>query len=341
MTATQETSDLTDDLEDDLEDEFEMEAVTPPALLFPGQGSQEVGMARAWVERFDAARRTFEEADDVLGYSLSKLCFEGPEDELNLTANTQPALLTASVAIHRAMNPWWMPTAVAGHSLGEYSALVAAGSLGFADALRLVRRRGELMQEAVPPGVGAMAAVMMIEAPAVEEVAARAARDTGKVCSVANYNSPLQTVLAGHAEAVERAVELAKEAGARKVSLLPVSAPFHCELMAPVTEAMAELLAEVELKDPKVGVIANVTAEPVYDGATARDLLVRQIEAPVRWTETLELLGTWSLMGLVEVGPGKVLSGLARRTVKHLTAVSLQHPDALADVEKLFDLDNL
>lgn len=311
------------------------------AYVFPGQGSQKPGMGAAWAETFAEAKDVFDEADRVLGLPLSRLCFEGPEDQLNLTANTQPALLTVSTAIHRVLcRAGLAPVAMAGHSLGEWSALVAAGALAFEDALKLVRRRGELMQQAVPPGEGAMAAVMTLDAPAVEAIAEQAARDTGRVCTVANYNSPLQSVLAGHREAVARAMEAATAAGARKVTELPVSAPFHSPLMAPAREAMAEILKDVRFDDPTVPVVTNVDVKPVTTGADAKDALIRQIDSPVRWTETIQYLaGELGVDDLVEVGPGKVLSGLARRTVDGVQAVSLSEPRALEDLLGRYGLD--
>jgi [acyl-carrier-protein] S-malonyltransferase len=299
------------------------------ALVFPGQGSQKVGMGRAWADRSAAARSAFAEADEVLGFELSRLCWQGPEEELQLTANTQPAILTVSVAVWRAAAERGLaPAVAAGHSLGEYSALVATGSLAFADALRLVRRRGELMQQAVPVGVGAMAAVIGLPASEVELVALQAAGD--EVCAVANYNAPIQTVVAGHVEAVERAVILAREAGAKRAQLLPVSAPFHCELMRPVREALQPLLAETEFRDPRVAVMTNVDAAPVTTGAAARDALVRQVDSPVRWVESIERMAAEHGVGrFVESGPGTVLTGLVRRITRDAEAVSLTEPAAL------------
>jgi len=302
------------------------------AFVFPGQGSQKVGMGRVWADASAAARETFEEADEALGFPLSRLCWEGPEEELNLTANTQPALVTAAVAVFRAFGelaPELRPVAVAGHSLGEYSALVAAGALGFADALRLVRRRGELMQEAVPVGQGAMAAVIGLDAEGVAALAAAAAQ--GEVCAVANLNGPGQTVLAGHKGAIDRAVALAREHGARKATLLAVSAPFHSPLMAPAREGMAPLLAAAVFRDPSVPVVTNVDAAPATTAAAVRDALVRQIDNPVRWVESvLWMEGAAGVEAFVEVGPGSVLSGLNRRIVKAARTTAVVDPDQLA-----------
>ena len=300
------------------------------AFIFPGQGSQKVGMGRDWAEAFDEARQAFDEADAALGFDLSRLCWEGPEDELQLTANTQPAILTCSVAIHRVitrLHPALQPVAMAGHSLGEYSALVAAGALDFATALRLVRRRGELMQKAVPVGVGAMAAIMGIDADAVDEVA----RESGgeEVCAVANLNSPQQTVIAGHQAAVKRAIAGAKERGARVAKLLPVSAPFHSPLMAPARRALEPLLAEAEFQDLAVPVITNIDAAPVTAGAVARDALGRQVDGPVRWVESVRwLIDSGGVGTFLEVGHGKVLASLGRRIEKSLTWSAMPAPDA-------------
>jgi [acyl-carrier-protein] S-malonyltransferase len=323
------------------------------ALVFPGQGSQKVGMGRAWALASPVARRTLEEADAALGMPLARLCWEGPEADLNLTANTQPALLAVSVAIYRALTapdppagfagPWPAlptPVAMAGHSLGEWSALVAAGALDFGDALRLVRRRGELMQDCVPVGEGAMAALMGLDAAAVAAIAAIAAEAgaavAGEVCAVANLNGPGQTVLAGHRTAIERAVALARERGVRKATLLPVSAPFHSPLMRPARLAMAELLARTAMRDPAVPVVTNVDAAPVTSGAAARDALVRQVDNPVRWVETVEWMARHAgVTAFLEVGPGGVLSGLNRRIVTGIQAAPLGEPEQL---QKLIEM---
>ena len=307
------------------------------AFVFPGQGSQKVGMGRAWAEASEAARRTFDEADAALGFPLSRLCWEGPEEELGLTTNTQPALLATSIAIYRALLPQGLfvePVAMAGHSLGEYSALVAADALDFADALRLVRRRGELMQEAVPVGVGAMAAFIGLDDQAVAAVAEEAAQ--GEICAVANYNSPGQTVIAGHKAAVDRAVAMAKDRGARKATLLAVSAPFHSPLMRPAREGMAAELAKVEFRATRVPVVANVDAAPVLTGDAARDALVRQIDGPVRWVESV----TWmaqeaGVRTFLEIGPGNVLTGLNRRIATGSVCASLSDPEQLGKFQAM------
>jgi [acyl-carrier-protein] S-malonyltransferase len=298
----------------------------PTALVFPGQGSQRVGMGRAWAEVSEKAREVFHEADRVLGMPLCLLCWEGPEELLNQTANTQPALLTASIAILRALEErsgeFRTPLAVAGHSLGEYSALVAAEALSFEDALRLVRRRGELMQAAVPLGAGAMAAILGMSADEVTAVAAAAVEGhPDEVCAVANFNSPEQTVLAGHQAAIGRAIAIANERGAKKSVLLPVSAPFHSALMRPARIAMTEQLEATSFQDPRVPVVTNVDAQPVTTGAAARDALIRQIDSPVRWVESVRwMAGPGGVERMLEVGPGAVLSGLNRRIAEVKTA---------------------
>ena len=304
------------------------------AYVFPGQGSQRVGMGRALAEAFPEARAVFEEADDTLGFPLSGLCFEGPEDELQLTANTQPAIVAMSVAVlrcYRARGPAPAPPAfVAGHSLGEYSALVAAGALELADALRLVRARGQAMQRAVPVGEGAMAAVLGLSEEDTAAVAAEAARETGGVCQLANLNAPGQIVIAGAAAAVGRAVELADERGARRAIPLPVSAPFHCALMAPARAAMAPLIRDVPMADPEVPVVCNVDAAEVTTAAAARDALIRQIDGAVRWSESVAMMASRGVERLVEIGPGKVLSGLGRRIERSLKVKAIAEPEDLA-----------
>ena len=286
------------------------------ALLFPGQGSQFVGMGKALFEGSPAARAVFEEADAALGFELSRLCFEGPEDELRATANTQPAILThsiAALAALRSSSPKRLEGAAfaAGHSLGEYSACVAAGALAFADAVRLVRRRGTFMQGAVPAGQGAMAAIVGLPAEDVEAACREASGD--EVVSAANYNSPEQTVIAGHATAVERASAACVARGAKRAIPLAVSAPFHSPLMRPARERMAELLEAAGFADAAIPVVTNVDAEPVTRGALLRDALVRQVDSPVRWVESVRRLAAEGVDSGLEVGPGNVLAGLVRR----------------------------
>jgi [acyl-carrier-protein] S-malonyltransferase len=286
------------------------------ALLFPGQGSQFVGMGKSLYESSLPARAIFDEADSVLGFSLSRLCFEGPEEELKLTANTQPAILTHSIAALadlRSRSPERLAGAAfaAGHSLGEYAADVAAGALSFADALGLVRERGRFMQEAVPPGVGAMAAIVGLSVAEVEAACVEAAE--GQVVQPANYNSPEQTVIAGHAAAVERASRGCVARGARRAIPLPVSAPFHCALMSPAREAMRPILDRTAFANTAVPVVTNVDARAERGGGALRDALVRQIDSPVRWVATIELLAREGVDRALEIGPGDVLAGLARR----------------------------
>jgi [acyl-carrier-protein] S-malonyltransferase len=298
-------------------------------FVFPGQGSQYVGMGQEWAESFAAAREAFEEADSTLGFALSKLCWQGPEEELQLTANTQPAILATSVAIQRVVADHGLaPVVVAGHSLGEYSALVTAGCLSFADALRLVRRRGELMQEAVPVGVGAMAAIMGLEAEEVAAIAAEAKED--QVCDVANYNAPIQTVVAGHREAVERAVELAEARDAMRAVMLPVSAPFHSALMSPARDGLTPELEAVSFADPRPPVVTNIDAHPVTTGEAARRALVRQIDGPVRWVESIRwMVDQDGVETFLEIGPRAVLSGLIRRITPGVAAKSFSEPKGL------------
>ena len=300
------------------------------AYVFPGQGSQRVGMGRELALAFEEARAVFEEADDTLGFALSVLCFEGPEDELQLTANTQPAIVAASVAALRCYRAHGLetetPDFVAGHSLGEYSALVAAGALELGDALRLVRARGEAMQKAVPVGEGAMAAVLGLSVEDAAEVAAEAAADTRGVCQLANLNAPGQIVIAGASEAVERAMVLASGRGARRAISLPVSAPFHCALMAPARRAMAPLIRAAPMADPQVPVVCNVDAKPMTTASAARYALVRQIDGPVRWAESVTVMAAEGVGRLIEFGPGKVLTGLARRIDRRLKVRAVAEP---------------
>lgn len=281
------------------------------ALTFPGQGSQFAGMGKSLADAYPAAAAVFAAADEALGSPLSKLCFEGPEEQLKLTENTQPALLTVSVAAWRVLfELGYRPDFVAGHSLGEYSALVAAESLAFADAVRLVRKRGQYMQAAVPAGVGAMAALLKMPGDALDRVLAEAAQ--GEVVSAANLNSPDQVVIAGHAGAVNRAVELAKAAGAKRAVLLPVSAPFHCALMQPAQEKLKADLDATTFRDLAVPLINNWQAREIRTGAEAREGLYQQVPNPVRWTETVRLLAALGVTSAIEAGAGGVLTGLVK-----------------------------
>ncbi len=289
------------------------------AFIFPGQGSQHPGMGRDLTEKFQPARAAFEHADAATGFKLSELCFNGPEEDLQLTMNTQPAILAVSVAAYLVLLEHGIkPDFVAGHSLGEYSALVAAEALSFPDALKLVRRRGELMQEAVPVGVGAMAAILGIDAEQVTEACAVASQSIGQgqSCAPANFNSPSQIVIAGHKEAVERAVEECKARGAKRAMMLKVSAPFHSSLMLPAQEQMTEPLNAATFHDLSFPIVNNVDAAMVTSGATSREALIRQISAPVRWTDSVLKLLAEGIETFVEVGPGKVLSGLVKAIAK-------------------------
>jgi [acyl-carrier-protein] S-malonyltransferase len=309
------------------------------AFIFPGQGSQAAGMGRELAEKYAAARAVFEEADEALGFALSRLCFEGLAEDLQLTENTQPAILATSVAALRAVESEGLPrpSFVAGHSLGEYSALVAAGALSLADAIRTVRKRGRYMQEAAPVGVGAMAAVLGADLETIESVCSEA-RQGSEVCSAANINSPGQIVIAGSAAAVERAIPLLKERGAKRAIPLKVSAPFHCALMLPAQERLAADLEQIEFKDLSVPLVTNVDARLIRTGAEARDSLVRQVSQPVRWRETIELLAREGVETFVEVGPGKVLSGLVRQTAPQARSLNVEDAAslgaALADSEQ-------
>src|SRR5271170_6248781 len=292
------------------------------AFLFPGQGSQTVGMGKELSDNHEVARRTFDEADDALGYKLSQLCFEGPEEKLRLTEITQPAILTASVAAWRILDEKGLkPGFVAGHSLGEYSAHVAAGTLSFADAVRTVRNRGKYMQEAVPVGVGTMAAILGMEFDKVAAVCSDASQ--GEVCQPANINSPDQIVISGHTAAVERAARLADERGAKRAKLLSVSAPFHCSLMKPAQDRLATDLDTLQLQKPVYPVACNVDAELVTDDLRARDTLVRQVTGSVKWDACMRLLIAQGVQTFIEVGPGKVLCGLMRQIDRSKTCLNV------------------
>lgn len=305
------------------------------AFVFPGQGSQTVGMGKELADAFPVASQVFEEVDDALGQSLTKLMYEGPMEELTLTENTQPALMAVSVAVARVLesegNIKLADAAdfVAGHSLGEYSALTAVGSLQLADTARLLKARGLAMQQAVPVGVGAMAALLGMDIEPVEELVVEASDGDGVVVA-ANDNAVGQVVLSGNKEAVERAIELAKEKGVRKAMMLPVSAPFHCPLMQPAADVMAEKLAEVTIAPPSVPLVANVTAEQISDPETIRKLLIEQVTGRVRWRESVLYMGAQEVEQLVELGTGKVLTQMVRRINKAMNGTAVQSP---ADIE--------
>jgi [acyl-carrier-protein] S-malonyltransferase len=296
------------------------------ALLFPGQGSQRVGMGRDLGHESAIARQTYAEADDVLGFALSKLCFEGPADELTLTKHTQPAILTTSIAVFRALAERGLQfDVVAGHSLGEWSALVAAGALELRDAVRLTHLRGSYMQDAVPVGQGAMAAVMGLERPAIEAVCAKASQP-GEPVEPANLNGAGQIVISGHAAAVDRAVTEAKAAGAKRAVKLDVSAPFHCSLMQPAADRLAAALADVTVRAPSVPVVANVTARPTQDPAEIKRLLIQQVTAPVRWEESVQAIAQLGVTRAYELGSGSVLKGLVKRIASAIDTTTIGEP---------------
>ncbi|MGA8108196.1 MAG: ACP S-malonyltransferase [Acidobacteriaceae bacterium] len=312
--------------------------MTSFAFLFPGQNSQYAGMGKDLAEKFPVARQTFEEADGALGFSISRLCFEGPEEQLKLTEYQQPAICTVSVAALRVLAEQGVtPSVVAGHSLGEYAANVAAGSLDFADAVRTVRQRGRFMQEAVPTGQGAMAAVLGLSSEETARACDDAAAETQNIVSAANFNSPEQTVISGEAPAVSRAAELCKERGAKRVVMLNVSAPFHCALMQPAQDRLAELLHEIPFRDARVPVCVNVDARPETGGDALREALIRQVTGAVRWVESMQLLIGQGPARFVEVGPGKVLSGLMRQIDRGQTCVNVEDG---ASLEKLLALSD-
>ncbi|SEG59350.1 [acyl-carrier-protein] S-malonyltransferase [Bryocella elongata] len=341
------------------------------ALLFPGQGSQTVGMGKAFYDASPAARAVFEEADDALGFALSKLIFEGPEDQLKLTEHTQPAILTMSIAAHRVLAPELASRGLevafaAGHSLGEYSANVAAGTFSFADAVRTVRSRGQFMQQAVPAGLGAMAAILGLDANRINDICAsvsdeltaappatgpvaqsatvtdaiadpanpadtpsQAAAQVSAIVAPANLNSPDQTVISGSKDAVERAAALCKEAGAKRTVMLPVSAPFHCKLMQPAQDQLAATLESIAFTDPTYPVAANIDARLLVRGMEIRDALIRQVTGAVRWVECIQLLAASGATHYIEVGPGKVLSGLNRQIDRALATTNVEDPTSL------------
>lgn len=299
------------------------------AFLFPGQASQYPGMGKELAEKYPAARAVFDEADKALGFSISKMCFEGSEDDLKLTANTQPAILAVSVAVYRVLAEKGLtPDFVAGHSLGEYSALVATGALKFSDAVKLVRKRGQYMQEAVPAGEGAMAAILGLSPAVVTDACKRAAEN--EVCSPANLNSPEQTVISGHASAVKRAVEIASQLGAKRAVILAVSAPFHCALMMPAQEKLEKELKKTEFSNPRVPLVTNVDADTIETGDEAREALVRQVSMPVRWEESIRLLIEEGVNTFVEAGPGKVLTGLLRQIERSVAALNVEDEKSFA-----------
>jgi [acyl-carrier-protein] S-malonyltransferase len=298
------------------------------AFLFPGQGSQAVGMGKNLVEQYPIARQVFEEADDALGMKLFDLCCQGPEDQLRLTEITQPAILTVSVATSRLLDQKGIkPNFVAGHSLGEYSAHVAAGTISFADAVRTVRNRGKYMQEAVPVGTGSMAAILGMSFEDVAKVCADAAQ--GEVCEPANINSPEQIVISGHAAAVERGAKLADERGAKRARVLPVSAPFHCSLMQPAQDRLAADLKGLNFSQPQVPIVCNVYAKPVEDADSSREALIRQVTGSVKWSESMQVLTGRGVQTFIEVGPGKVLCGLMRQIDRSKKCLNIEDEASL------------
>lgn len=308
------------------------------AFVFPGQGSQTVGMCKAFYDEYAVARRVFEEADEALGFSITKMCFEGPEADLRLTYNTQPAILTASTACAAVLKEKGIACDVAaGHSLGEYSALVNTGALAFADAVRIVRKRGQFMQEAVPVGEGSMAAVLGLESDKIVEICQAVEAEGGEAVQAVNFNCPGQVVIAGAVNAVNKAVEALKAAGAKRAVLLPVSAPFHSSLMQPASERLAEVLAPIEIKDITIPVVANVTAKEVTSGAEIKELLVKQAAMPVLWETSVRNMVADGVDTFVEVGPGKVLTGFTKKIAKGLPALNIEDPASLEKVLAHFE----
>ena len=308
------------------------------AFIFPGQGAQTIGMGKALADAYPAARAVFEEVDTALGESLSSLIWEGDQQELTLTHNAQPALMASSLAAFRALETEGFDISdasfVAGHSLGEYSALAASGAISIADTARLLRTRGEAMQNAVPVGVGAMAALLGLDFEMAKSVAKEAAEaGAGEVCQAANDNDPRQVVVSGHKAAVDRAVEIAKERGAKRAVLLPVSAPFHCALMQPAADVMADALARVDVVSPKVPLVVNVLAHAITDPARIRELLVEQVTASVRWRESVTWMGAQGVTEMWEIGAGKALSGMVRRINRDIACAAVGAPDDIAKLK--------
>ena len=300
------------------------------ALVFPGQGAQAVGMGKDIYEASPAARSAFAEADEALGFSLSDIIFNGPDEKLTLTAYTQPAILTTSVALCRALDEKGIklaPAFVAGHSLGEYTALAVSGVLSLSDAVRLVHKRGSFMQEAVPEGVGAMAAILGLSPDSVREVCAQAAQ--GEVCEAANFNTPVQTVISGHTEAVKRAVAIAAEQGAKRSVMLKVSAPFHCSLMRSVADRLAEVMDTCTWNAGACPLVANVSASAVSDIQAVRDGLYAQTYSPVRWAESVAAMSEMGAEGFIEIGPGKVLAGMIKKIVRRASVLNIEHAEDL------------
>ncbi|SFJ61089.1 ACP S-malonyltransferase [Thermoflavimicrobium dichotomicum] len=306
------------------------------AFIFPGQGSQKVGMGKEIAEANEAAKQVFQEADQVLGYSLSRICFEGPEEELRLTYHTQPAILTTSIALYQVFKEaGFVPDYVAGHSLGEYSALVAAGSISFADAVFTVHKRGTYMDEAVPAGVGAMSAVLQLDRDQLSKVCQEVSKP-GCVVEPANFNCPGQIAISGHAEAVKKAGEKALEEGAKRVIPLSVSGPFHSSLMQPAADRLRQTLENISIQDTKIPVVANVTARPVTQAEEIRQLLVKQVASPVLWEDSVRFMIEQGVDTFVEIGAGNVLSGLVKKVNRKVQTLSVQDPETLnATIEKL------